>query len=97
MAHGETVGSENESILLGKMKTTRLACIAAATLLAGVSCQRTNQEAARERSEHYKKEAEPAARRLGQDASELGAKVNEKAHEVSATASPAREKVRRRS
>ncbi len=84
MAGGETADSKNESIGVGKMKTPRFAFIAAVTLLAGVSCQRTDQEAARERAEHYKKEAEAAAKRLGQDARELGAKVNEKAHEAGA-------------
>src|SRR5947208_15886 len=84
MADGETAGSENESIRVVAMKTPRLAFIAVAGLLAGVSCQRADQDAARERAQHYK-EAEAAARRLEQDARELGAKVNEKAHEVGAT------------
>src|SRR4051794_31290316 len=85
MADGETAGSENESIRVVAMKAPRLAFIAVAGLLAGVSCQRADQDAARERAQHYEKEAEAAARRLGQDARELGAKVNEKAHEVGAT------------
>jgi 5'-3' exonuclease len=48
-------------------------------------CQRSDREAARERAEHIKTKAEAAAKQLGQDARELGTKVNEKAHEVGAT------------
>lgn len=85
MAGRETAGSKNESIRVREMKTPLLAFIASAGLLTGVGCQQADRDAARERTEHYKRKAEAAAKRLRQDAREFGAKVNGKAHEVGAT------------
>src|SRR4051812_23021969 len=53
--------------------------------VAGLGCQRSDQDASRERAERFKNKAEAAAKQLGRDAKELGAKVNEEARQVKAT------------
>jgi osmotically-inducible protein OsmY len=67
------------------MKITGLALFTVISLLLSSGCQRSDQEAARERAERFKAKAEAAARRLERDGKELGAKATEKARKVGAT------------
>lgn len=66
------------------MKTTVPAFFAALGLLISSGCQRSDQEAARERGERFKAKAEAAARQLERDGKQLAAKANEKARELRA-------------
>lgn len=67
------------------MRTTRPAVFAILSLLISSGCQRSDEEAARERGERFKAKAEAAARQLERDGKELAAKANEKARELRAT------------
>jgi hypothetical protein len=67
------------------MRTSALTLVVAVSLLSGFGCQRSDQEAARERADNLKRKAEAAAQRLGQEADKLGAKIKEKGQEVGAT------------
>jgi osmotically-inducible protein OsmY len=67
------------------MKLPAWAFVVVLGFVAGLGCQRSDQDAARVRAERFKNKAEAAAKQLGRDARELGAKVNEEARQVKAT------------
>ena len=64
------------------MKTTLPGFLAIISLLISSGCQRSDQEAARERGERFKAKAQAAAKQLERDGKELAAKANEKAREL---------------
>jgi osmotically-inducible protein OsmY len=67
------------------MKTTLPGFLAIVSLLISSGCQRSDQQAARERGERFKAKAEAAAKQLERDGKELAAKANEKARELRAS------------
>ncbi len=67
------------------MRTPAFAlALAVSLLVANIGCQRSDQDAARERADQLKHKAEVAAQQLGQDAKRLGAKIDGKAQEIGA-------------